>query len=987
MIGMTVHWKDDPNPLKQICLVDVETAPDPRWITVVCGNQTNLLKAFALCWKNLAPDIQIGFNDSQYDWRFIVEKAKKLGVFEWMFNKMSLKPSSLEKITKWQYQYNKIKVNDRDFHSKHLKIPGCVAIDVRPCFMKFYPKAEKSSLAYYLKECGLDNKLDMPFHRMFKYYGRALKETNATTAEQMREVAEYCIIDAISCQRLMVKRNVINEYREVASIAFLSLFDAHYFAGGMKVCNLLGASAWQNGILTSTISIEQTETGKYPGAYVFPPIKGLENRRPVTGLDFTSLYPNLIITYNLSPDKIILSEEQALSVECSGKKLHKIEFLFNGNSMHAWSVRHNNLSKDKGLYANVLEYLSGKRNEMKKRLAPLKAKKEDMELVISSLGLGESSTLSEAIEHVLANAKEEKLTGLTKNLYHFINQEKHEFMTEYDSVCFDCSCLDAKQYAFKVYMNTFYGTAGDSKSPFFLRELAGGVTSAGQRNIKLVADFVKRKGFGIKYGDTDSLYLVCPEELFQRCDEAYDSGNGISKEEYWSQMVEISMMEMEKLRDEVNVFLKEDNGSPYLKMAYEEVLFPVVFTGKKKYYGIPHESKPNFNKKLFIRGVEIVKRGQSKHFREVGKKVMEESMRLDNTRTLRRIVEDVLKETINDISQIDLNGVVKTVVWKPDKNNKSVQRFISRMRDRHTREEADAKRLIKKGLTPKPYLYEIPEPGERFEYVVVENDLSQKVGDKMEYPEVARHLGKKIDISYYLKSVVGLCARFINYDDSYQPSYETLLEALKKLKEDNKADDGGMDEDDLDEDEEDEDVLDEDEVSKIRDALAQKSAEKWVRDYIKNLHEGPKKDEVIISHLWKGACIYAKTLFDTTYANRIVKCSESNAYYQSFLNALDKQEESIRLKLSSLLKEISEADIGYRDSMYKLVTKKRAMSLEQYLISYYLDECKLLADFQNTWYKVVGLEITRYRTLSKLQDGKKDDSSEADIDDIIELYG
>ncbi|RIA91219.1 hypothetical protein C1645_737290 [Glomus cerebriforme] len=271
------------------------------------------------------------------------------------------------------------------------------------------------------------------------------------------------------------------------------------------------------------------------------------------------------------------------------------------------------------------------------------------------------------------------------------------------------------------------------------------------------------------------------------------------------------------------------------------------------------------------------------------------------------------------------------------------------MRDRHTREEAEAKRLIKKGLTPEPYLYRIPEPDERFEYIVVENGASQKVGDKMEYPEVARHLGKKIDISYYLKTVVGLCARFINYDDSFQPLSEIVLEALKKIKDgkkadDNKADDGGVDEDDLDEDEEDEDEMDEDEISKIRDALAQKSAEKWVRRYIKNLHE-------------------------------------------------DKQEASIRLKLSSMLKEISEVDIEYRDNIYKLVTKKRPMSLEQYLTSYYLDECKLLADFRNTWYKVVGLEITRYRTLSKLQDDKKKelrdashDSSEADIDDIIKLY-
>ncbi|CAB4392810.1 unnamed protein product [Rhizophagus irregularis] len=226
------------------------------------------------------------------------------------------------------------------------------------------------------------------------------------------------------------------------------------------------------------------------------------------------------------------------------------------------------------------------------------------------------------------------------------------------------------------------------------------------------------------------------------------------------------------------------------------------------------------------------------------------------------------------------------------------------MRDRHTREEADAKRLIKKGQTPEPYLYQIPEP------------------------------------------------------------------------------------DDLDEDEEDEDELDEDEISKIRDTLAQKLAEKWVKGYIKNLHEGPKKDKAIISHLWEGARIYAKKLFDTTYADK-GKHLTDNAYYQSFLNALDKQEESIRLKFSSLLKKISEVDIEYRDSMYKLVTKKsnRAMSLEQYLTSYYLDECKLLADFRNTWYKVVGLEITRYRTLSKLQDGKKDDLSEADIDEIIELYG
>ncbi|CAG8699053.1 549_t:CDS:1, partial [Funneliformis mosseae] len=48
MICMTVHWKDDLEPLKQICLINVKIALDSHLITIVCGFQTDLLKAFAL---------------------------------------------------------------------------------------------------------------------------------------------------------------------------------------------------------------------------------------------------------------------------------------------------------------------------------------------------------------------------------------------------------------------------------------------------------------------------------------------------------------------------------------------------------------------------------------------------------------------------------------------------------------------------------------------------------------------------------------------------------------------------------------------------------------------------------------------------------------------------------------------------------------------------------------------------------------------------
>src|SRR5260363_91608 len=96
----------------------------------------------------------------------------------------------------------------------------------------------------------------------------------------------------------------------------------------------------------------------------------------------------------------------------------------------------------------------------------------------------------------------------------------------------------------------------------------------------------------------------------------------------------------------------------------------------------------------------------------------------------------------------------------------------------------------------------------------------------MEYPDVAKKLNKKIDINYYLKSVVGLCARFINNSKCFEPQPDS--ESLKN-------------------------ITDSNELWMAKDGLAQKSAERWIKKYIKDLRDVPKKDEAIISHLWNDA--------------------------------------------------------------------------------------------------------------------------------------
>ena len=73
-----------------------------------------------------------------------------------------------------------------------------------------------------------------------------------------------------------------------------------------------------------------------------------------------------------------------------------------------------------------------------------------------------------------------------------------------------------------------------------------------------------------------------------------------------------------------------------------------------------------------------------------------------------------------------------------------------------------------------------------------------------------------------------------------------MLKTLKKLKDDNEADEDEVD---------DGKGPDEDEISNMKDSLAQKSAEQWVKRYIKELCDG---HEAIISYLWKEACTYTK---------------------------------------------------------------------------------------------------------------------------------
>src|SRR5688500_4174618 len=143
-------------------------------------------------------------------------------------------------------------------------------------------------------------------------------------------------------------------------------------------------------------------------------------------------------------------------------------------------------------------------------------------------------------------------------------------------------------------------------------------------------------------------------------------------------MVKITIIVMKSLRDQVNAYLGIKNGTSYLKMAYEEVLFPVYFAGKKKYFGVPHEEVVNFRPDdLFMRGIDTVKQGNSELFRFIGEKIMWEAMGINNTRSIRKIVEDALRDA--RFKRWNFNQFIAMSKWKAKGDLACNKIFMERM--------------------------------------------------------------------------------------------------------------------------------------------------------------------------------------------------------------------------------------------------------------------------------------------------------------------
>ena len=148
------------------------------------------------------------------------------------------------------------------------------------------------------------------------------------------DIAYYCSIDTLRLQELLIKRNIIGDYIQLAAISCVTISNVFLNGVGTLVLNTYGRYAAKCDKLLSTILKGIVETGnKYEGALVLE-VEDEEINEPVADLDVNSFYSNTIIQNNIDLSTPVdnVCDDPSLIIVSNKEK-------FIGNSCHIIMMR------------------------------------------------------------------------------------------------------------------------------------------------------------------------------------------------------------------------------------------------------------------------------------------------------------------------------------------------------------------------------------------------------------------------------------------------------------------------------------------------------------------------------------------------------------------------------------------------------------------------------------------------------------------------
>ena len=564
-----------------------------------CKSEYDLIKKFLEFWENDPPDMITGWNSEGFDIPYVVTRINNL---------MGIEEAARLSPVKNIYYRENAEVDKFGKVINKWVIDGISHIDYMKAYKAFARSDRESYSLGYIGQYEL---------------GETKVNIGATNLADLSDVDWDKFVDYnIQDVRLLVKLDEKLKY--IKLIRTLSYKGFIKFEQSLKkVAMISGAVAHQaamDGKVIPTFKNE-TENEGFAGGYVHEPVRGLANS--IVSYDANSLYPNTIITLNVSPETKI------------GKITH-----IEGNEYHLLLANGRSVTLPKEKFDKLVE---------KEKLSISKYN------VLYTQKL--KGVVPKLIDRLYAERVEakNKMLKLQKNIDQ-ISDEKEKENTE--ELILD---LDTQQYVYKIVLNSIYGVFAQKHSPLFDIDHAASITLTGQASSKEAADIVMQytvsKGFDFKkediykYGDTDSAYISIHPIL-----EHYKiklSENGKITDGARKIIKELGIF----INEGINKWAKEELKSldPRFVFKQEAISDVSVFMEKKRYILHLLELDGMAPSKPFkYTGVEVVRSSFSDSIKKLIKQVLESAILAQDKQKADKIFIDAF-ETVKNMPVEDLS--------------------------------------------------------------------------------------------------------------------------------------------------------------------------------------------------------------------------------------------------------------------------------------------------------------------------------------------
>ncbi|MDI6859864.1 MAG: DNA-directed DNA polymerase [Methanocellales archaeon] len=263
------------------------------------------------------PDIICGYNSDNFDWPYIHQRAK--------IHDISLKLGKDGSVL--QVQGGAI---------KKVTITGYLNIDLYQVVRRDLDGVKVKTLenvAEYLGVMKKSERVDLSPSEIYQYW------EDPTKREKLLEYARSDVISTLGIAEKMLPLQY-----EFARMIRQPLDEASKMGRGRQVESFLSAEAFKTGeLVPSKGGMGET----YVGGFVLEPKKGLHEN--VVCLDFSAMYPSIMISFNISPDTVVRG----------------------GDCYEAPEVGHRFRKEPDGFFKRILKDLVGRRNEQKRALGEL----------------------------------------------------------------------------------------------------------------------------------------------------------------------------------------------------------------------------------------------------------------------------------------------------------------------------------------------------------------------------------------------------------------------------------------------------------------------------------------------------------------------------------------------------------------------------------------------------------------------------------------